>query len=207
MPQETTLPDLRLVRLVGLRLCHDIGGVAGTIGNALEMLDSVGSEAATLATDASDVLRRRLTLWRALLGGHGEMTLDALLGLLGGQLAGGRAEADAAKLDPATRVSEEMVPVLLSAMVLGGEALPRGGHVRLAGDPGREWAIWPEGPRAAWPSALLRAITGGALPEDPSGRDVLVVWLAAVAGAAGVRLALAVPPAEGAGPLLLSASR
>ncbi|WP_198378374.1 histidine phosphotransferase family protein [Roseomonas rubea] len=201
------MPDLRLVRLVGLRLCHDIGGVAGTIGNALEMLDSVGSEAATLANDASDVLRRRLTLWRALLGGQGDMTLDALLGLLGGQLSGGRAQADAGTLDPATRIEEEMVPVLLSAMLLGGEALPRGGHVRLAGEPGREWAIWPEGPRAAWPAALLRAITGGALPEDPSGRDVLVVWLAALAGAAGLRLALAVPPNEGAGPLLLSASR
>jgi histidine phosphotransferase ChpT len=207
MPSETMPADLRLTRLVGLRLCHDLGGVVGTIGNALDMMDGPGSEAATLAQDAAEVLRRRLVLWRALLGGQGETTLGAALALLEGQLSGGRARADAAALDPALPVAEAVVPVVLAAMLLGGESLPRGGQVRLGGDGRREFAIWPDGQRAAWPPTLLRALAGGPLPEDPIGRDVLVVWLCAVAAAAGVRLTLALPPGESAGPLLLALPR
>lgn len=197
--------DLDLARMVGLRLCHDLGGVVGTIGNALDMMGGVGGEAASLAQDAAEVLRRRLVLWRALLGGQGEATLGEVLGLLEGQLAGGRAEAETATLDPALRLSEEMVPVLLAALLMGGEALPRGGRVHLVGDPRRELAILPEGQRAAWPPSLIRALAGE-MPADAMGREVTVVWLCHAAAAAGVRLSVAMPPGQEAGPLLLGFS-
>ncbi|MBW6401173.1 hypothetical protein KPL78_25165 [Roseomonas sp. HJA6] len=195
--------DLTLARLVGLRLCHDLGGVVGTIANALDMMEGVGGEAATLAQDAADVLRRRLILWRALLGGQGEATLGSTLALLDGQLSGGRASADTGGLDPALVLAEDMIPVVLAAMLLGGESLPRGGRVCLAGEPGREFAVWPDGQRAAWPPGLVRAIAGE-MPPDPMGREVMVVWLCTVAAAAGVRLSLAVPPGQAAGPLMLT---
>lgn len=195
--------DPTLARMVGLRLCHDLGGVVGTVANALDMMEGVGGEAATLARDAADVLRRRLILWRALLGGQGEATLGATLALLEGQLAGGRALAEAGGLDHTAILPEPMIPVVLAAMLLGGESLPRGGRVCLAGDPIRELAVWPDGQRAAWPPALLRAL-GGEMPVDPIGREVIVVWLCAMAGAAGVRLSLAVPPGQAAGPLMLT---
>jgi histidine phosphotransferase ChpT len=204
MPSVPPLSDLRLARLIGLRLCHDISGVAGTVGNALELLDGAGSEAAVLAVDAAAVLRRRLLLWRALLGGQGEAALGTVLGLAAGEIAGGRASADAAALDAGIMVAEEVVPVLLTAVLLAGEALPRGGVVRLVGDPHRELAVLPEGPRAAWPPALLRAVAGAPLPIEPTGREVLSLWLAATAAAGSVSLSLAMPPGEGCGPLLLS---
>lgn len=204
MLSDTRPAEIRLARLIGLRLCHDLGGVVGTIGNALDMMEGVGSEAATLAQDSAEVLRRRLVLWRALLGGLGEATLGAALALLDGQLSGGRSQADAAALDPALPLAEPLVPVLLAAMLVGGDALPRGGRVRLGGDARREFVVWPEGQRAAWPASLVRALAGGPLPEDPIGRDVMVLWLCTVAAAAGVRLSLALPPGEGAGPLLLA---
>jgi len=207
MPSGTPQSDLRLARLVGLRLCHDLSGVTGTIGNALEMIPTMGDEATALAMESAVVLRRRLLLWRAVIGGQGESTLGTLLGLLEGQLAGGRASADAASLDPAVMVEEAMVPVLLAAMVAAGEALPRGGVVRLAGDPSREMAVLPDGPRAAWPAPLIRAVVGGEPVEEPTGRDVMPLWLAAVAALAGVRLGLALPPGAGAGPLLVTAAR
>lgn len=203
MPSVPPLSDLRLARLVGLRLCHDISGVAGTVGNALDLLDGAGGEAAELAKDAAAVLRRRVLLWRALLGGQGEAPLGSVLGLAAGEIAGGRASADAAGLDSAAMIAEEVVPVLLTALLLGGEALSRGGVVRLAGDPSREVAVLPEGPRAAWPPALLRAVAGAPLAGEPTGREVLSLWLAATAAAAGVRLSIAMPPGEGCGPLLL----
>lgn len=195
--------DLSLARLVGLRLCHDLGGVVGTIGNALDMASGMGGEAQTLAQDAAEVLRQRLILWRALLGGQGESTLGVTLSLLDGQLAGGRAVADTGTLDLSQGLSERVIPVLLAAMLLAGEALPRGGRVRLAGDPQRELAIWPEGQRAAWPGSLLRALTGD-MPADAMGREVTVIWLCRVAEAAGVGLSIAMPPGDAAGPLMLS---
>ena len=207
MPAEAPPSDLNLVRLVGLRLCHDLGGVAGTIGNALEMLDSAGAEAAALAQDAAAVLRRRLLLWRALLGGQGEAPVATLLGLVEGQLAGGRASAEAPRIDGAALVPDAMVPVILAALVLGGEALPRGGVVRLAGDPRHELAVLPDGPRAAWPAALLRVVAGAAPAGEVAGRDVMALWLSMVAAAAGVRLGLALPPGGGVGPLVLTLPR
>jgi histidine phosphotransferase ChpT len=204
MPSVPPLSDLRLARLVGLRLCHDISGVAGTVGNALDLMEGAGGEAAELALEAAGVLRRRLLLWRALLGGQGEASLGTLLGLVAGQVAGGRASADAAGLDPMAMVAEGVVPVLLAAVLVAGEALPRGGVVRLAGDPAREIAVLPEGARAAWPPALLRAVAGAPLGTEPGGREVLPLWLAATAAAGGVRLGLAMPAGETAGPLLLS---
>jgi histidine phosphotransferase ChpT len=195
--------DLSLARIVGLRLCHDLGGVVGTIGNALDMMPGVGGEAAILAQDAAEVLRRRLVLWRAMLGGQGEATLCDTIALLEGQLAGGRAEAEIGTLDPTQRLPEAVVPVVLAAMLMGGEALPRGGRVRLAGDPARQLAILPEGQRAAWPASLIRALAGE-MPVDPMGREVTVVWLCTVAATAGVRLSIAMPPGQEVGPLLLS---
>ncbi|MBR0648483.1 hypothetical protein GXW78_02310 [Roseomonas terrae] len=195
--------DIALARIVGLRLCHDLGGVVGTIGNALDMMPGAGGEAATLAQDAAEVLRCRLVLWRAMLGGQGEATLRDTVALLKGQLAGGRAEADLGTLDPAQRLAEPIVPVVLAAMLMGGEALPRGGLVRLAGDPAQELAIWPDGQRAAWPASLVRALAGE-MPPDPMGREVTVVWLCTVAATAGVRLSIAMPPGQEIGPLMVS---
>jgi histidine phosphotransferase ChpT len=195
--------DLCLARMVGLRLCHDLGGVVGTIGNALDMMGGVGGEAATLAQDAAEVLRQRLVLWRALLGGQGKATLGDTLALLEGQLAGGRASADASTLDLTHHLPEAVVPVLLAAMLMGGEALPRGGRVCLAGDPAGELAIWPDGQRAAWPPGMLQALAGE-MPADAMGREVTIVWLCTLAAAGGVRLSLAMAPGQGAGPLMLS---
>lgn len=201
-----TLPptaNIDLARMVGLRLCHDLGGVVGTIGNALDMISEVGGEAQTLAQDAAEVLRRRLVLWRAMLGGQGEATLGSTLALLEGQLAGGRATAEAGALDLGVSLPEAVVPALLAAMVLAGEALPRGGRVCLAGDLGGELAIWPDGPRAAWPPSLLRALCGE-MPTDPMGRDLTVVWLCSLATAAGLRLSIAMAPDQTVGPLMIT---
>lgn len=204
MPPSPALHGPDLAKLLGLRLCHDLGGLAGTVGNALDMLDSAGAEAAALAADAADGLRRRLLLWRALLGGQGGATLAAVLDLLDGQVAGGRARADAAAADPAMPVAAGMVPVLLSAMLVAGEALPRGGVVRIAADGAQGFAILPEGPRIAWSPALVRIVAGGALLDEPTARDALPLWLGAVAAAARVRLALALAPGGGTGPLMLT---
>ena len=195
---------LRLTRLIGLRLCHDLGGLAGTIGNALEMLNDAGDEAADLAGEAADMLRRRLLLWRAVLGSGEARTLGVALGLLKGQIAGGRAHLEIGEMPEGAPLSETLVPLLLTGLLVGGEALPRGGLVRLAGDLQREITILPIGVGANWSPVLLRHAAGAALPSDISSRDALALWLCVSASAAGVSLSLALPPGEAAPALMMT---
>lgn len=195
---------LRLTRLIGLRLCHDLGGLAGTIGNALEMLNDAGAEAADLAGEAADMLRRRLLLWRSVLGSGEARTLGAVLGLLKGQIAGGRAHLEIGDLPEETALSEAMVPLLLSGLLVAGEALPRGGVVRLSGDLQREIMILPIGAAAAWSPVVVRHAAGAALPAEISSRDALALWLCISAGAAGVSLSLALPPGQAAAALIMT---
>jgi histidine phosphotransferase ChpT len=195
---------LRLTRLIGLRLCHDLGGLAGTIGNALEMLNDAGAEAADLAGEAADMLRRRLLLWRSVLGSGETRTLGAVLALLKGQIAGGRAHLEIGDLPEETALSETMVPLLLSGLLVAGEALPRGGVVRLSGDSQREIMILPIGAAAAWSPVLVRHAAGAALPAEISSRDALAMWLCVSAGAAGVSLSLALPPGQAAAALIMT---
>jgi histidine phosphotransferase ChpT len=195
---------LRLTRLIGLRLCHDLGGLAGTIGNALEMLNDAGAEAADLAGEAADMLRRRLLLWRSVLGSGEARTLGAVLGLLKGQIAGGRAHLEIDDLPEESALSETMVPLLLSGLLVAGEALPRGGVVRLSGDLHREIMILPIGAAAAWSPVVVRHAAGAALPAEISSRDALAMWLSISAGAAGVSLSLALPPGQAAAALIMT---
>ena len=195
---------LRLTRLIGLRLCHDLGGLAGTIGNALEMLNDAGAEAADLAGEAADMLRRRLLLWRSVLGSGEARTLGAVLGLLKGQLAGGRAHLEIGDLPEESALSETMVPLLLSGLLVAGEALPRGGVVRLSGDLQREIMILPIGAAAAWSPVVVRNAAGAALPAEISSRDALAMWLCISAGAAGVSLSLALPSGQAAAALIMT---
>ncbi|MFM7777981.1 MAG: histidine phosphotransferase family protein [Alphaproteobacteria bacterium] len=195
---------LRLTRLIGLRLCHDLGGLAGTIGNALEMLNDAGAEAADLAGEAADMLRRRLLLWRSVLGSGEARTLGAVLSLLKGQIAGGRAHLEIGDLPEETALSETMVPLLLSGLLVAGEALPRGGVVRLSGDLQREIMILPIGAAAAWSPVVVRHAAGAALPAETASRDALDMWLSISAGAAGVTLSLALPPGQAAAALIMT---
>ncbi|MFM7688747.1 MAG: histidine phosphotransferase family protein [Alphaproteobacteria bacterium] len=195
---------LRLTRLIGLRLCHDLGGLAGTIGNALEMLNDAGAEAADLAGEAADMLRRRLLLWRSVLGSGEARTLGAVLSLLKGQIAGGRAHLEIGDLPEETALSETMVPLLLSGLLVAGEALPRGGVVRLSGDLQREIMILPIGAAAAWSPVVVRHAAGAALPAEISSRDALAMWLSISAGAAGITLSLALPPGQAAAALIMT---
>lgn len=96
------------------------------------------------------------------------MARGALGDVLEGALGGGRVTADASGLGDLVLRPELVRAVLLGAM-LGAEALPRGGVVRIAGMPG-EVAIHPDGRNAAWPPALFAALAG----EEVSGaRNVL----------------------------------
>lgn len=213
--------DARLAQLLCARLCHELGGPVGTVEGAVALLAGGGmgaageAEALEVAAEGAATLRRRLHLYRAAWGGGGgDLGLPELLELLEGGVAGGRARVAAEGLPPGVILPAGLAQVLLNAVLLAGEALPRGGVVRLAGaPPAQAIAVLPEGPGAAWPAGLAAALAAGGLAPPvaeaadtaPSAREVQAPFLAAlgVTHAVPVSLALGNPGGGGPAPLLL----
>jgi histidine phosphotransferase ChpT len=204
--------DLRLAQLISARLCHELGGPVGTVEGSLGFLGAgLGAageaEALSVAREGAEALRRRLRLYRAAWGaGVADMGVPEMLDLVDGVVAGGRARVEVAFAGEPV-LPAALAHLLLNAVLLAGEALPRGGTVRLAGDPAAEVAVLPEGPGAAWPRGLATALAAGGLdPDDPapSARAVQAPFLVALAAASGARLSLTLGGLEPA-PLLIAA--
>jgi histidine phosphotransferase ChpT len=204
-PNETLA--LALADALCARLCHDLSSPLGSLMGALEVaIESPddAEEALPLASETAVEMGRRLRLLRAAWGGaDGEMDAQALAELATGLPSRVRAAldelAEGAFPAPAVRV-------LLNLLLLGAEALPRGGTITLSGAPGADVLVTVNGPGAAWPPGLVVALASPTPP--PCGpRTVLAPLVAMLARAAGMRLSLLMaggPSGPAAPPLLLS---
>jgi histidine phosphotransferase ChpT len=201
-PPASALAQLTLAQAVCTRLCHDLGGPAGALSGALEMLGDAGDDAAEVARDAARIIDRRLRFWRAALGGPaGDLDGAALAQLAEGLTLGRRATVDLTALAPAMLVEAVVAQPLLLAMLVGVEALPRGGALRVTGGVAG-FALRPDGPGAAWPPGLAALLAGQAPVPVP--RAVALPLLGATAAAARVRLDMAPAADGGAAALMLT---
>jgi histidine phosphotransferase ChpT len=211
-----SLQPLTLARLLVARLCHDLGGIAGTLAGTLDLAAGGGEDdpMRDLARETAESLRLRLRLYAAAWGGAAEeMDAAALRALLQGAPAAPRVAFATDGLAPEGVLPAELVPLALCVALLGAEALPRGGTVRLAGTAEAGFTVWPQGTAAAWPPALTTALAaagGDGAPPLPDGgavapRRLLVPLVLLLAEEAGweVSLALGGPGAAGAAPMLL----
>ena len=164
----------------------------------LVALPDADDEALSLAREAAGVLRGRLMMMRALCGsGPGDGT--GIAELLAPALAERRTVLEA-RLDAGLALEPTAAAMLVAAALLGAEALPRGGTLRLEGGTAG-FAIRVEGRNAAWPAPHVAALGGAGLDDSTTARHVLGHWLAALAMDCRWRVALG----EGApGPLLLT---
>jgi histidine phosphotransferase ChpT len=200
---------LGLGRVHVARLCHDLGGVAGTLAGTLDLADGSDPSLRSLLRDTAETLRLRLRLFAAAWGGAvSDMTAQQLAELLQGAPAVPRAGFDVGSLSPGTPLPARLVPLALNVALLGTEALPRGGTVRLAGDAAQGLTVMPEGRTAAWPRALLRGLSGtdpALVIEEEGPRAMLapLVLLCAAEIGWSVSLAFASDTASAA-PLLLT---
>jgi len=184
---------LTLAQDLCARICHELGGPLGALSGALELVGEAPEEAMAVARESDEALRRRLGLWRAAAGaGTGPMGRAGLAALLEGALSHGRVVADLSGVTEAAMPAPLAQACLLAAM-LGSEALPRGGVVRVEGD-GAGLAVRPEGRGAAWPAGVAAGLAGEAAGGP---RDVLAPLLAWVAGQAGMVAGLAGDPDGG----------
>lgn len=162
------------------RLTHDLSGSLGTLAAAVELLglDDAASrqEAMQLATEGAAQLGRRLKYLRAAWGmGSHDLSVATIAGMSTGVLGGGRVSLDVTRVEGAERPLGALGRVLLNALLVAGEALPRGGTVVCGGEPTTQLVLHPVGERAAWPAGLAGLVAG----EDP-------LAAAAMAGPRGV---------------------
>lgn len=179
----------RLTELIAARIFHDLGSPMASITAILPQATDPAAHAILMETAGE--LRARMKLFSAAFG-HGDDLDWAELGvlLLGAPMAHRvRFEMPAA----AGQLSAGRVRLMLSLALLGAEALPRGGVVRVAQDPHGWVSFLPEGRDAAWSPTLAELLAGGApeaaLADGP--RRVLAPWALAQAEAEGLELSFA----------------
>lgn len=195
---------LQLAERLATRLCHDL---AGPLSGLVAALGEAGAdaEALPLAVEAADALRQRLALFRAAWGTPGPLSADALRQLCAGLPRAERLRIDLVGPVAATALSPRRARLLLNALLLAAESLPRGGGITLQGDPAGTLALGIDGANAAWPDGLAAMLHDPAraarrLAEGARGALHQAAWLVLLAVEAGARLT---PPSGPAAPLSL----
>ncbi len=182
--------DLRLAQLLCARVCHDLIGAAGAIQTGLELLAEDGTDQADifdLIGLSGRQLNRRLAFYRLAFGMSGQSRDSRALGearrLAEGFLEGGRVtlrwEVDAAALGDG-RLGDHETRLLLCAILVAAEGLPRGGELvvslRCSGTAPR-LAVRAGGATAAIPDAVAIALSGGAGLDAVTARTVPAYYL------------------------------
>ena len=188
------------------RLCHDLSGPLGTLTGALDLAAEDAAylaEALPLASESAQIMTHRIRLFRAAWGGDcGRLSSADLASLAAGLPS--RVQVDVSQLGPGP-FDEALSRMLVNLMLLGAEGLPRGGLVRLIGE--NDIVLVVEGPGAAWPHALLTALTDPAEIAVNDPRTVQSPLAVLLARASGLRLSLLMPPGPltaGVPPILLA---
>jgi histidine phosphotransferase ChpT len=201
---------IRLVELVCARLCHDLGGLIGTVGNALDMVAEDaerGNEVLAFASSAARVLMQRLRLLRAAWGPETEaMRLPALVRLVTPPLSARRIGLETSGLPPDCVFSPRIGRVVLNLIILAVDCLPTGGTIILMGEPA-DLLIRIDGPAAAWPAGLTACLgdEAAALAALTGVRSVQMPLTVLLALSRNLRLSPVLGPVSGVEALRLVA--
>ncbi len=206
-----TAIDLRVAEMLCSRLCHDLVSPVGAIKSGLELIAEFGNvpddEAMGLINSSASQAVARLQFFRIAYGLAGPAragtTLDDAAEMAAGLITTGRTKlhwpADQRPGNP--RISAGGLKILLNMLLLGAEALPRGGDLRVALTPGPGHLlanVSAVGDGAGFSDALLAALTGQTSVEELTPRTVQGYFTALV----GQRLAAPVGLNTAAAPIL-----
>ena len=165
------MTDLTFASLLASRICHDLISPVGAINNGLEILDDesdaeMADQAMALIRSSAYSASAKLQFMRLAFGVAGNVSemvsLDETRALADGMVANGQTKLDwqigAQSLDKA------VVKLLLNMILIGFEALPRGGILRVgvqrAG--ATSLMISAEGPKARLPEKSAAILRDGA---------------------------------------------
>ena len=181
------------------RLCHDLASPLGTLMGALELAsedpDSL-EDALPLANETAAAMGARLKLLRAAWAGDsGPLDIAKLADLAVGLPSRVRADLAALQGGP---FDGPMVRALLNLLLLGAEALPRGGVVALSSHESDGVIMTVKGKSAAWPAGLPQALLDPLTVPIENPRAVQPPMAVLLALAAGRRLRMLPSPSPAA---------
>ncbi len=190
------MDDMRLARLLCMRLCHDLVGPVTALNNGLELLggatEDERGDIVALLDDSARRATQRLRVFRAAFGVTGAAdSLDDAPALARAMLEGGDIALDWSQAPPDRVTRRERVLQLVLNMVLcASAALPRGGRVAVrfaAADDALGVRVAAAGPIVTVAAAAQDILAGEADPAalDPATVGAYVTgWLARAMGGA-----------------------
>ena len=180
------IDELTLVSMLSSRICHDLVGPIGALGNGVEYLsgrvdDSTRDHAARVIADSVRQAAARLQFYRAAFGVGGSISdsvrLSELRDMTAALMDGGRVQLD---WEPGEdEIARGPMRILMNLILIGVEALPRGGVLR-AGLVAREGATSPddrmmlvvaEGPMLKLTPRVQSLLMSGELAEGEYGLE------------------------------------
>jgi histidine phosphotransferase ChpT len=192
--------SLRLAELICTRLCEDVVSLLGALNGALDhAADSAGPEIEEPLRGlraASGVLAGRAALWREAWGGSPSSLNRGKLARLAEALPNGsRLRLDVTGLPSRVAFPPAMSRMIVNAMILAAESLPKGGTIEVSLGSGGMVLVAISGTHAAWPAGLREMIGDPAAAWRGLGpRRLLVPALLVLSGSStGIRLSLGAP--------------
>jgi histidine phosphotransferase ChpT len=191
------METLELVALLSSRLCHDLVGPIGAVHNGLEILaDETDAEMRRRAIELTDQsateAARRLQFYRLAFGGArrdgASLGLDEARDAARGLFEAGKITLDwpDAYLGPELTSDQAVVKLLLNMIVVGAEALARGGALSVSlsrEDSGLRLLVVASGPGANLSEETQMLLAGSEGPDAVNARSVQPFFTARLAEA------------------------
>jgi len=203
--KEDRMPcSSRLAELIAARIFHDLGSPMAGITALLPQL--ADPAAAAIVAETAAELRARMKLFSTSFGQGDELGWHDAPALLSGAPMAHRVRFELPKAEGMLNAGRARL--LLSAILLAAEALPRGGLVRVSQDDAGWLSLLPEGRDAAWSPVFVELLAGGAMEDALAAgpRRVLAPWVIAQAEEQGAELSLPLALAASMPPLRIGPS-
>lgn len=192
--------DLRALELACSKLCHDVISPIGAVNNGLELLEE--EDDAALQVEATALAQRSarrasilLQVYRSAFGNAGNQASFGpreAVALVQELLSGGKVQLSAPNIPETSQFPAGYGKLAINLLVLGSDALPRGGTVTFAvASPqlGRgSLEITSSGQQIAWPQEFGKAILRQVTPDELSAHNILPYMCATFAQRFGLRL-------------------
>ena len=179
---ETAI-DVRVADMLCSRLCHDLISPVGAIKSGFELITEFGGdpdeEAMSLIGGSAEQAAAKLQFFRVAYGlagsGASAMTLAAAAAAARVLIGGGRTTLDWQTGGEPEAIGSEALKLLLNMILLGAEALPKGGTLRvslIAEDAAVSAEVVADGEAAGLKPELIAAFEGSSAVDALTPRTV-----------------------------------
>lgn len=192
--------ELRALELACSKLCHDVISPIGAVNNGLELLEeeddaALKVEAAGLAQRSARRASILLQVYRSAFGNAGNQASFGpreAVALVQELLSAGKVQLGAPNVPETAQFPAGYGKLAINMLVLGSDALPRGGNVDFAvmsPQLGRgSIEVTSSGQQIAWSQEFAKAILRQVTPDELSAHNILPYMCAMFAQRLGLRL-------------------